>query len=70
MQQVLTWVDRRGEAGCLADLLSFGIARPFGMCGCHSSGSVLRPGVRSSQSKKHSKPIACARCPRCDNKPS
>ena len=70
LEQVLAWLENRGEAGCLADLLSFGVVRPLGTCGCHSTAPVLRPGTRTSKGKRNPKPIACARCPRCDNKPA
>jgi hypothetical protein len=58
--------QRRRAPGLLSDMLSAGVVRPLGNCGCHSSAPALRPAQRPSQSKKEKVPIACSLCPRCD----
>ena len=68
LEEVLSWISERGEAGCLQDLISLSIVRPLGACGCRNSAPTLRPGSRPSQAKKKPKPIACSRCPRCETR--
>ena len=69
LDEVLNWFYQRGEQGLLADLLTYGVLRPLGQCGCHDSQPQLRPGQRPGQGKiGQAHPVACRRCPRCDTR--
>eukprot|EP00959_Pyramimonas_sp_CCMP1952_P416693 8729996-Pyramimonas_sp.AAC.1 len=67
LTELLQHLDDPKEAGILQDLLSEGVVRPLGHCGCNASRHTLKPSQRASQAVKgrgHG-PIASARCTRC-----